>query len=123
MLKKLLGFGREKREAFNQRVSYVLSRELEIDTDYKTNPWLGRYTGYVELMSEYFYKKRTPEHCALAIALIYLKGISGAGAHVDEAEAASLALKLVKVADGFAQHGYISPAIRDLLYENMKYQR
>lgn len=74
MLKKLFGFGADKRVAFNQALVEALRKHLNIELNPDLSPKIGVYTGFVVLSSEYFYKKRTPEHCALAIGLLYFKG-------------------------------------------------
>ena len=111
MLKAMFGFGKEKRIKFERQVFYILQQELGIDMDPESNPWFGRYTGYVDFLSKYFYQKRSAEHCALALALIFWKGISVVGPHLNEPEGNELKLKLLSLINAYEQHGIVASNI------------
>lgn len=115
MLKKLFGFGADKRAAFNEALAGNLRRYLNIELDPDLTPKIGVYTGFVDLSSQYFYKKRTPEHCALAIGLLYFKGLQSSGLSREESIAEQLAPKLIGAAEAFEREGTISTELRELM--------
>lgn len=112
MLKKLFGFGADKRIAFNQALVDGLRSQLNIELDPDLSPKIGFYTGFVDLSSEYFYKKRTPEHCALAIGLLYFKGLSSSRNLEEKSLSKQLAPKLIRAAEVFEREGKISDEIK-----------
>jgi len=115
MLKSLFGFGADKRATFNQALIGNLRRYLKIELDSDLSPKIGVYTGFVDLSSEYFYKKRTPEHCALAIGLLYCKGLSSSGIPEEKILSEQLVPRLVYAADAFEKEGTISNELKQVL--------
>lgn len=115
MLKSLFGFGADRRAAFNQALTGNLRRYLNIELDNDLSPKIGVYTGFVDLSSEYFYKKRTPEHCALAIGLLYFKGLISSGNSQEKILSEQLAPRLISAAEAFEREGTISNELKQVL--------
>ena len=115
MLKKLFGFGADKRAAFNQALVGSLRRYLNIELDPDLSPKIGVYTGFVDLSSQYFYKKRTPDHCALSIGLLYLKGLSSSGDSQEKSLSEQLGPRLIRAAEAFEREGTISTEIKKIV--------
>ena len=115
MLKKIFGFGADKRVAFNQDLVGSLRRHLNIDLDPELSPKIGIYTGFVDLSSEYFYKKRTPDHCALAIGLLYFKGLKSSGDLQEKSLSEQLGPKLIRASEAFEREGTISTEIKKIV--------
>jgi hypothetical protein len=115
MLKKLFGFGADKRAEFNNGLANTLRAQFSIELDPEKTPKIGIYTGFVETSSHYFYQKRTPEHCALAIALLYYKGLSSSGNAKENERAQDLRPKILSSAKNFALDGTIPAQVQDLV--------
>lgn len=119
MLKKLFGFGADRRVGFNQALVEALRKHLNIELNPDLSPKIGVYTGFVDLSSDYFYKKRTPEHCALAIGLLYFKGLSSSRDFSEKSLSKQLAPKLIRAAEVFEREGSISNEMKKILIQDL----
>jgi len=116
MLKTLLGLGDDKRDKFNARVAALLIQELGIDANYETNPNFEGL-GHVDLMSKCFYHRRTPEHCAMQIALSYLEKIVKGRPFSKNGEAVELEAKIRKSADFYTAQGALFPELKPVIVQ------
>ena len=111
MLKTIFGFSKKNKEIYIHRIRCILIDELGINVEHKTNPNFPGYMGYIDHIDRYFYKKRTPEHCGVGLALMYWENLLETGAESDFREAKGLKPKLIKVINTYSKSGLLFPEL------------
>jgi hypothetical protein len=109
MLAGLFGFSKKNKEIFMHRVRLILTESLGINVDYRTNTYFPNYFVYMDWIEKYFYNKKSPERCAIALGMTYWETILEQGNQTKFEEAKTLKPKLVSIIDSFDNAGLISP--------------
>ncbi|MBT3986323.1 MAG: hypothetical protein HOE89_02180 [Gammaproteobacteria bacterium] len=107
MFKALFGFSKGKKNIFVRRIQYVLIEQMRIDINHDTNRYFLKLYPWDEIISNYFYNKRTPEHCAIALALIYLRSLLENGGGKEHREAKLLKPNIQILIDKFKNNGQL----------------
>jgi hypothetical protein len=116
MLRSLLGFSAKKKEVYVGRIRHILVNELGIDVDNSTNPNFLPFLGYIEIIDRFFYKKRTPEHCALFLAGDYWERLLLTENKKDFEEAVQLKPKFVCAINKYSDAGMLFPELTARFY-------
>jgi hypothetical protein len=123
MLKALFGFSKKNKEIYMHRVKQILEVELNIRTDRSINVNFPHFLAYLDHVEKYFYKKRTPEHCAIGMALIYWESLLLKETSQELAEAKVLAPELELITAKYGRSGALFPELLPRLNDTIDHYR